>query len=67
MLGILAQRLARKLCNDCKTPYHPSREEYDHLVHQYGDDWFEKHQMPRYSENLMLMRKVGCEGSYNFV
>ena len=24
LLGILAQRLARRLCDNCKEPYHPS-------------------------------------------
>jgi len=61
MLGVLAQRLARKLCSECKAPYHPGRQEYDELVRHYGKDWFERHRMPAYSESLTLMRKVGCE------
>ncbi|MDY0270663.1 GspE/PulE family protein [Trichloromonas sp.] len=60
MLGVLAQRLARKLCNECKQPYHPSRQEYEDLVQHYGQEWFKMHNMPAYSENLTLMRKVGC-------
>jgi type II secretory ATPase GspE/PulE/Tfp pilus assembly ATPase PilB-like protein len=27
LLGVLAQRLVRTLCKDCKEPYHPTREE----------------------------------------
>ncbi len=61
MLGVLAQRLARKLCNECKQPYHPGRQEYEDLVQHYGKEWFELHNMPPYSENLTLMRKVGCD------
>ncbi|MEJ2200157.1 MAG: ATPase, T2SS/T4P/T4SS family [Desulfuromonadaceae bacterium] len=60
ILGILAQRLARKLCSACKESYHPGREEYDDLVHQYGEEWFERHQLPRYASDLTLMRRVGC-------
>ncbi|WP_429885305.1 GspE/PulE family protein [Geoalkalibacter halelectricus] len=60
MLGILAQRLARRLCEACRAPYTPSREEYDHLVHAYGEAWFTRRQMPAYTEDLTLMRAVGC-------
>ncbi|PLX83117.1 MAG: type II secretion system protein E [Desulfuromonas sp.] len=61
VLGILAQRLARKLCEKCKAPYHPSREDYDKLLHAYGREWAEKHQLPAYSDDLSLMQPVGCE------
>lgn len=60
MLGIIAQRLARRLCDQCRAPYHPSRQEYDALVHAYGRDWFDAHGMPSYSDDLTLMRPVGC-------
>ena len=36
LLGILAQRLARTLCQHCREPWHPEREEYDALVHGYA-------------------------------
>ncbi len=61
IIGVLAQRLARKLCSECKEPYHPDQQEYDELVRQYGKAWFEIHKLPEYSEDLTLMRKVGCE------
>ncbi len=32
MLGIIAQRLARRLCSECKEAYHPKRDEYNDLV-----------------------------------
>ena len=32
MLGIIAQRLARRLCSGCKEAYHPKRDEYNDLV-----------------------------------
>ncbi len=60
MLGVLAQRLARKLCSECKQQYHPSREEYDELVRQYGPEWFKAHGLPEYTDELSLMRKIGC-------
>ncbi|MBN1663703.1 MAG: Flp pilus assembly complex ATPase component TadA [Deltaproteobacteria bacterium] len=60
LLGVLAQRLARKLCDRCREPYHPSRQEYDRLVSIYGPDSFEKHHGHAYSDTLTLMKKKGC-------
>ncbi|MCM2358906.1 MAG: GspE/PulE family protein [Geobacteraceae bacterium] len=61
LLGVLAQRLARTLCEQCKEAYHPSRPEYDELVQHYGAELFEEHGMPPYTAELTLMRKAGCE------
>jgi type II secretory ATPase GspE/PulE/Tfp pilus assembly ATPase PilB-like protein len=61
LLGILAQRLARKLCEHCKKPYHPDREEYDELIHSYGKEWFAAHSLTDYLPELSFMKKVGCE------
>ncbi len=61
MLGILAQRLARKLCNECKEPYHPKREEYNDLVTSYGADYFKADNLPKFSKDLTLMKAVGCD------
>jgi len=61
MLGILAQRLARKLCNQCKEPYHPSKSEYEELVGAYGEELFKRQGMPKYSKDLTFMKPVGCE------
>lgn len=60
MLGILAQRLARRLCDQCRQPYTPSRDEYDNLRHAYGETWFARHGLPEYGPELTLMRPVGC-------
>lgn len=61
LLGILAQRLARKLCPFCKEAYHPTREEYARLSSFYGEELFREHGCPEYSEAMTLMRRVGCE------
>ena len=34
-LGILAQRLARKLCDQCKEFYHPDKDSFEDLVQMY--------------------------------
>ncbi len=60
LLGVLAQRLVRTLCVECKEPYNPSKEEYDHLVHHYGALFFE-HLNIHYSKDLTLFRSNGCD------
>ena len=60
MLGVLAQRLCKRICTQCKETYHPSRQEYDELVEGYGaKDW------PtvgiEYLPDWRLYRGRGCE------
>ena len=38
LLGILAQRLAKRLCKSCKEAYQPSPDEIKHLLSEYCDD-----------------------------
>ena len=62
ILGILAQRLTRTLCEKCKEAYHPTKEAYDELLREYGDDeTFEKNVNIPYSDELTLYRPNGCE------
>ena len=61
LLGILSQRLTLRLCDQCKQSYHPSYEAYTELVDAYGADWFKSHSMADYTDDLTLMKKVGCE------
>jgi type II secretory ATPase GspE/PulE/Tfp pilus assembly ATPase PilB-like protein len=63
MLGVLAQRLVRTLCKDCKQLYHPSRDEYDHLVRAYDGD-FDSLGFP-YTNDLMLHKPNGCSKCNN--
>jgi type II secretory ATPase GspE/PulE/Tfp pilus assembly ATPase PilB-like protein len=60
LLGILAQRLVRTLCEDCKEPYTPTRQEYDNLVHHYGAQFFD-HINVNYSDEVTLYKTRGCE------
>jgi type II secretory ATPase GspE/PulE/Tfp pilus assembly ATPase PilB-like protein len=61
LLGIMAQRLARKLCDNCKVSYHPSEEEFGELIRFYDPYWFKEHKIEPYSPKTMLMKKGGCE------
>ncbi|HOY01115.1 ATPase, T2SS/T4P/T4SS family [Zoogloea sp.] len=38
LLGILAQRLAKRLCSKCKKPYHPSDDEVRGMLDEYCED-----------------------------
>lgn len=60
LLGILAQRLVRTLCEDCKEPYTPSAKEFDHYVQSYGILFYD-HIQTHYSDSLVLYKSNGCE------
>ncbi len=64
MLGVLAQRLIRTLCDECKEAYTPSREEYDYLVNHYGVLFYD-HIQKHYSNSLTLYKAKGCESCNN--
>lgn len=60
MLGVLAQRLCKRLCLHCKEAYHPDRQEFDDLVQAYGvRDW--DRVGVGYLPELTLYRARGCE------
>jgi len=58
LLGVLAQRLVRTLCKNCREKYHPARDEFDALVRAYEGDFdsldFE------YNDEFFLYRPKGC-------
>ena len=60
LLGILAQRLVKTICKECKEPYHPSKEEFDLMVREYGEEEFAKLGI-KYDDNFVLYRGKGCE------
>ena len=60
MLGILAQRLTRRLCTNCKTAYHPEEKVYDELVQAYGPKFFTTDGFEAYSDQFTLMKATGC-------
>lgn len=59
LLGILAQRLVRTLCKDCKEPYTPTPEEFAELMESYGVEHWDKLGV-RYGPELALHRPKGC-------
>ena len=63
LLSILAQRLGRTLCKDCKEAYHPEREEFDSLVRAY-DGNFDALKIS-YNDDLKLYKPKGCQKCQN--
>jgi type II secretory ATPase GspE/PulE/Tfp pilus assembly ATPase PilB-like protein len=59
MRGILAQRLVRTLCPQCRSGYHPTRQEYDHLRKIYGLG-FDARIGTTYAENPRFFKAAGC-------
>ncbi len=64
MLLIVAQRLVRTLCKKCKTEYHPTKEEFQILVKEYGEETFPKLGI-QFTDDLKLFKPVGCEDCNN--
>jgi len=61
LLGVLAQRLVKRICDRCRESYHPERTEYEELADAYGQEAFEAlgH---RYTDDFVLTRGKGCAG-----
>ena len=59
-LGILAQRLVRRLCKNCRKEYHPSEEAYEEIVTDYGKEQFEATGII-YTPDLTVYGPGGCD------
>ncbi len=64
ILLIVAQRLVKTLCKKCREDYHPSLEEFDIIVHEYGEEHFQRLGIV-YDSDLTLKKPVGCEDCGN--
>ena len=60
LLVVLAQRLIRKLCSNCRKKYHPSLEEFEALAAEYGKEAFQSANV-EYSPKLVLYRRSKCD------
>jgi len=60
MLGVLAQRLARRICKDCKEQYVGTKEEYEEIRQGYGPEHWDKLGIP-HDNTFRLTRGKGCE------
>jgi type II secretory ATPase GspE/PulE/Tfp pilus assembly ATPase PilB-like protein len=60
MLGVLAQRLARRICKDCKEQYVGTPEEYEELRQGYGAEYWDTLGIKQ-DNTFRLSRGKGCE------
>ncbi len=60
MLGVLAMRLCKRICPNCRESYHPEREEYNELVQAYGSEEWQQTGV-EYHADMVLHRGRGCE------
>jgi type II secretory ATPase GspE/PulE/Tfp pilus assembly ATPase PilB-like protein len=59
-LGVLAQRLVRRLCTECREEYHPTEEEVEEIVTDYGKEDFEAAGI-EFTPDFSLYRSKGCD------
>ncbi|HSF66582.1 MAG TPA: ATPase, T2SS/T4P/T4SS family [Nitrospiraceae bacterium] len=60
MLGVLAQRLTRRICKDCKEQYVGTAIEYEEIRQGYGPEYWDKLGIPQ-DNTFRLSRGKGCE------
>jgi type II secretory ATPase GspE/PulE/Tfp pilus assembly ATPase PilB-like protein len=59
MLGVLAMRLCKRICQDCREAYEPTDEEYKELMTGYGTSEWPK-LIEEYNIPFQLYRGRGC-------
>ena len=59
-LGVLAQRLTRRLCTKCRQEYTLSVNEFDTLTSDFGKKYFDKTGID-YDSEMIFHRAEGCE------
>ncbi|HYM87567.1 MAG TPA: GspE/PulE family protein [Nitrospiraceae bacterium] len=60
MLGVLAQRLTRRICKDCTEQYVGTPVEYEEIRQGYGPEYWDKLRIPQ-DKTFRLARGKGCE------
>jgi type II secretory ATPase GspE/PulE/Tfp pilus assembly ATPase PilB-like protein len=59
-LGVLAQRLTRRLCSNCREEYPVTEDEFEMIVNEYGKKHFESTGI-EYNSEMVLARHLGCD------
>ncbi len=59
-LGVLAQRLTRRLCKDCMEEYPLTKDEFEMIYVDYGEKYWEKTGI-KYNPDMTLFKPAGCE------
>ena len=63
-LGVLAQRLTRRLCKDCMEEYPLTKDEYEMIYVDYGEKYWAQTGI-EYDPDTTLYRPVGCDACSN--
>lgn len=58
LICIVAQRLARRLCEECREIYRPEKQELAEIIEEYGEEKFAASGLV--GNELVLARAVGC-------
>jgi len=64
LLCVLAQRLVRRICAECKEEYHPEKDEYEEVALAYNPEEWEKLGI-KYDDDFILYRGRGCNTCNN--
>jgi type II secretory ATPase GspE/PulE/Tfp pilus assembly ATPase PilB-like protein len=60
LLAVLAQRLVKRICTECKEEYQPDDEEYAELEHAFGGKEEAAKLGVEYNNDFVLYRGKGC-------
>ena len=60
LLAVLAQRLVKRICPDCKEEYHPDEDEYAELEHAFGGKEETAKFGIEFNDDFVLFRGKGC-------
>jgi type II secretory ATPase GspE/PulE/Tfp pilus assembly ATPase PilB-like protein len=63
-LGVLAQRLTRRLCKDCMEEYPLTKDEFEMIYVDFGEKYWAQTGI-EYNPDLTLIRAVGCDTCSN--
>ena len=63
-LGVLAQRLTRRLCEDCMEEHPLTKDEYEMIYVDYGEKFWGRAGI-EYDPDLTLYRRIGCQACSN--
>ncbi|MGD9054332.1 MAG: GspE/PulE family protein [Desulfobacterales bacterium] len=63
-LGVLAQRLTRRLCKDCMEEYPLTKDEYEMIYVDYGEKYWAQTGI-EYDPDTTLYKPVGCDACSN--
>ncbi|HEV8583537.1 MAG TPA: GspE/PulE family protein [Methylomirabilota bacterium] len=65
LLAVLAQRLVKRICPECKEEYHPDEDEFSELEHAFGGKEEAAKFGIEYNDDFVLFRGKGCGNCNN--